>query len=172
MEAVILWGGFIGGWLLFAGPIYQAAVELREESIGENIRSIGESLPQPKPVSAWWWLLPPVHVLLSRQRSSENRKAVFASMTVEQRAQFVGFANKATGWLTVAGGAVLIAIKETWELGEHYEWPTAVFWVLIVVMFIVSVGNTAARMSRGTAMIEASPGSASEPDASSPDASN
>ena len=47
-------------------------------------------------------------------------------------AGLVRFINKATGWLYVALGALLIAVKETWELVEYNEWPTWLFWVLIV----------------------------------------
>ena len=56
--------------------------------------------------------------------------------------------EKATAWLYVAGGAFLIALKETYELVEGHEWPTAVFWVLVVVMFGIAAVNTAVRMSR------------------------
>jgi hypothetical protein len=32
VETLIAWCGFLGAWLLFAGPIFQAALELQEES--------------------------------------------------------------------------------------------------------------------------------------------
>ncbi len=30
MEHLIAWAGFLGAWLLVAGPVYQAALELRQ----------------------------------------------------------------------------------------------------------------------------------------------
>jgi hypothetical protein len=29
MEQLVAWAGFFGAWLLFAGPLYQANLELR-----------------------------------------------------------------------------------------------------------------------------------------------
>ena len=31
MHEGVYWVGFIGAWLLFVGPVYQSALELREE---------------------------------------------------------------------------------------------------------------------------------------------
>jgi uncharacterized membrane protein YhhN len=53
--------------------------------------------------------------------------------------------NKATAWLYVGVGGLLIAVKETYELTHDLEWPIAVFWVLLVVMTAISVGNAVAR---------------------------
>ena len=33
MNQVIAWAGFLGAWLLVAGPLYQGAIELREEEV-------------------------------------------------------------------------------------------------------------------------------------------
>jgi hypothetical protein len=33
MNQVIAWAGFLGAWLLVAGPLYQGALELREEDV-------------------------------------------------------------------------------------------------------------------------------------------
>ena len=45
---------------------------------------------------------------------------------------FLNFRDVLNGWAYVAAGAALIAVKETWELHEAYEWPEWVFWALIV----------------------------------------
>lgn len=66
----------------------------------------------------------------------------------------LSYANTATGWLYVAGGAALIAVKETWELAEGSEWPTWAFWGLVVLMVGVAAGNTAVRMRRTHQMTE------------------
>ena len=52
------------------------------------------------------------------------------------------------------GGAFLIALKENYELVEGHEWPTALFWVLVVVMAGIAAVNTAARMSRTHQIVE------------------
>ncbi|GAB3410661.1 hypothetical protein GCM10027515_31280 [Schumannella luteola] len=105
-------------------------------------------MPEPRRISPWWWLLPPVAYLKIRRDRDEYQRVVFEAMPIETRRQFLGFVNKATGWLFVAGGAALIALKETWELVEHYHWPIWLWIVLVVIMAAVSVVNTAVRMAR------------------------
>jgi hypothetical protein len=48
-------------------------------------------------------------------------------------------------WLYVAAGASLIAVKETWELHESYEWPEWTFWLGIVGMLVLCIGTTVNR---------------------------
>jgi hypothetical protein len=58
-----------------------------------------------------------------------------------------GTSDKATGWLFVGVGGLLIAIKETWLLREHYGWSLAAYWPLVVFMIVVSVGNAVVRIA-------------------------
>jgi len=149
MEHVIAWAGFAGAWLLVAGPLYQGALELREEDVDrEGLEASKASVEPPGMPSPWWWLLPPVYYLLWRQRSREYRRAVFDQLSQDQKKQFVSFVNKATGWLIVAFGASLLAAEQTWQITERYEWPVWLFWLLLIVMGGLSVLNTALRMSR------------------------
>jgi len=149
MEHVIAWAGFAGAWLLVAGPLYQGALELREQDVDrEGLEASKARVEPPEMPSPWWWLLPPVFYLLRRQRSREYRRAVFDQLTQDQKEQFVSFVNKATGWFTVALGASLLAAEQTWGITERYEWPVWLFWLLLIVMGGVSVLNTALRMSR------------------------
>jgi len=137
MDALLHWAGFFGAWLLVAGPLFQASIELREEAFDrDEFAATMATVPPAARTSAWWWLLPPVAYVLRRRRSKAMRDAVLAAMSPAQRSQFVGFQNKAHGWFAVAGGAFLIALKETGELVELYELPTWVFWVAIVVVSI------------------------------------
>jgi hypothetical protein len=65
MEHLVEWAGFFGAWLLFAGPLYQANLELRAEDIEvDRIRAAAKEAPAPEEVSKWWWLVPPVHWVL------------------------------------------------------------------------------------------------------------
>jgi hypothetical protein len=147
MNQVIAWAGFLGAWLLVAGPLYQGALELREEDIDrEEIEATTSRVPRQEPPSPWWWLLPPVMYLIRRQRGHAYRQAVLAELTEAQRDQFTSFINKATGWFTVAIGAALLAAEQTWQLIERHHWPGWLFWPLIIVMLGASVLNTAVRM--------------------------
>ncbi len=149
MEHVIAWAAFAGAWLLVAGPLYQGALELREQDIDrEGLEASKARVGPLKMPSPWWWLLPPVFYLLRRHRSREYRRAVFDQLTQDQKKQWVSFVNKATGWFTVALGASLLGAEQTWLITERYEWPVWLFWLLLLVMGGLSVLNTALRMSR------------------------
>ena len=148
MNQVIAWAGFLGAWLLVAGPLYQGAIELHEEDIDrDGIEASAARVPRPGPPSPWWWLLPPVMYLIRRHRSDAYRRAPLAQLTQAQRELFTRFVNKATGWFTVAIGASLLAADQTWQVIERYRWPAWLFWLLILVMLGASVLNTALRMS-------------------------
>ena len=142
MEFVIAICGFIGGWLLVAGPVWQAAIELREEEVDqEAIEAVKSSIPVPAPISLWWWLLPPVAYVLQLRRRREYQEKFNAALEPEQLKQTISFFNKANGWVIVAIGGFLIALKETWELVETFHWPVWVFWVLFVVMPILALAS-------------------------------
>ena len=147
MDEVIAWAGFLGAWLLVAGPLYQGALELLEEDVDrEGIEASAANIPRPKSPSPWWWLLPPVMYLLRRRRSNAYRQATLAALTQEQRDQFTHFIDTATGWFTVAIGATLLGAEQTWHLVEQHHWPGWVFWLVLVVMIGLAVLNTALRM--------------------------
>jgi hypothetical protein len=134
VDAVIAWCGFLGSWLLFAGPVYQASLELREQDLErERIEATTAAVARAPEVSAWWWLLPPVRFWLERRRSQAYRHAVLAALAPPDLEALVHYLHKAVGWLLVGLGGLLLATKETWELSEHYDWPLAVFWVGVVI---------------------------------------
>lgn len=159
MHTLIYWFGFAGAWLLVSGPVFQASVELRAE--GEATSRFGEALrgaPPPKKVSSWWWLLPPVRVLISSRRRDDARRTFLATLSAEDLELITRYINIARGWMLVGLGAWLIALKETYELGEHYEWPMVVYWALVVSMSGIAVGVTAvsARKEREAGDLSAS----------------
>ncbi|MCU1529332.1 MAG: hypothetical protein JWP75_3095 [Frondihabitans sp.] len=148
-HVVIIAIGALGAWLLVAGPVYQGALELREEEIDqEKINAVASSLdPEPKP-SSWWWFLPPVALIKRRGWTTRQREAMVHAMDPEQVRQMVTFLNKANGWFAVAAGASLIAIKETWEFVELVRWPDYVTWVIVVLALGICIGNVIYQMAR------------------------
>jgi hypothetical protein len=155
MHVLITILGAIGAWLLVAGPVYQAALELQEQEFDrEGIDAVTSSVPASPKVSPWWWLFPPVAYLKSRKRSRERRAAVMDAMGPEQVQQTVDFLNKARGWLIVAGGASLILVKETWEAVEIFHWPIWLFVILLLVLALLAVGNAAGSLARSARMLK------------------
>lgn len=149
MHDVILWCAFLGSWLLLAGPVYQAVIELRAEEIeSERIREVTSGVPPPPRVSAWWWLLPPVRWVLIRRRREQHQDMMLDALSDEDYEALIRYLHKATGWIFVGAGGFLIAVAQTYELVEALEWPLAVFWVLLVTMTGLSIGNAAAREAR------------------------
>ena len=139
-----------------AGPIYQAKIELddeRLESNGLTREAIAEAVPSMPPVSGWWWLLPPVAYMLRRRRAHRQREALMDALTRGQLEKLMHFSEMATAWMFVAGGAFLIATKETWELAEEQEWPTWVFWALTMVMVAICAAFTVVRSHRRYAIL-------------------
>ncbi len=154
MELFIRWVAFAGAWLLFAGPIYQAALELGEEGLErEHLQSLVDAVPQPPPISAWWWLVPPVKILRQRARSRQFRAAFAAALSPGQRESLMTYLSKSLAWMMVAVGGLCIATKETWELAHHDHWPDAVFWAVVVAMAVASIVHTAARIRRTEAAV-------------------
>lgn len=140
-----------------AGPIFQAAVELREHEAAGKRYLMDRSVPDTlHAVSAWWWLLPPVKIILENNRNNRNKREYFSHLPAEDARVLLSFISKATGWVYVAAGAFLIAVKETFELVEELHLELWVFWVAVVVMFLIAVMNTVLRMQRGQRMAKRS----------------
>jgi hypothetical protein len=52
MSQMIAWAAFLAAWLLVAGPLYQGALELREEDVDrEGIEASTAGTPRPDPPS-------------------------------------------------------------------------------------------------------------------------
>jgi len=154
MSGFIAWCGFLGAWCLVAGPLYQASIELREQDIArDKIAEINRTHGQD-PVSPWWWLFPPARYVLARRRLERNRDAFLAALEPEEMEALLTYANKASGWLFVWAGGLLLAVVETWNLREHSDWPVGVFWVLVVLMLLAAIGNVIYRARRASRILE------------------
>jgi hypothetical protein len=51
MHTVILWSGFLGAWLLVAGPIYQAVLELEAEGMETDRIRVAAATSTSRPSS-------------------------------------------------------------------------------------------------------------------------
>lgn len=146
MDVLINGIGFLGAWLLVAGPARQAVIELEEEQVDRAaMEHLKDTVERPEPISLWWWLIPPVAFVKQRRLSAAYREAVLAALPSEVVAQFGHYVDKATGWMLVAGGALLIAVKETWELTHASELEPWAFWALLLVPLLVTLGVTVSR---------------------------
>jgi len=149
MEHAVLWFGFIGAWLLVAGPIYQAAQELLDQDIErERIREAQHAIEVPRRVSPLWWFLPPVKLYLEHRRSVAYRRRFIASLLSEDVEAMISFMSKATAWLMVATGGLCLAIKETYELSEVYKTPLWLMWLIVAGMAFFSVLYTVVSLAR------------------------
>jgi hypothetical protein len=145
MHEAAYWIGFAGAWLLFAGPVYQSALELREEEEARaSMRRVLESTDPPKRVSPWWWLLPPVAIYLILRRRGKHVQIIEAAMTDADREAITRYRAVARGWWFVGAGAWLIFLKEAYDLAEHREWSRAGYWAVVVVMTLLATGGAGA----------------------------
>jgi len=144
METFILWIGFIGAWLIFAGALRQATLELQNEDIEiDRIREASSKIPRPAPTSKWLLLVFPIKLYIDFKRGKEHQRQISALLTSDDVKSLTSLRNKAIGWMSVAGGGFCIALKETYELGHHQEWGGGILLGLVIFMFILSVLNAA-----------------------------
>ena len=149
MAELAAWCGFFGAWLLFAGPVYQAAFELRDQPVDRDaIASATAQTDTPPPVSAWWWLVPPIGYWLTRRRARSARTVVLHALDQSVLQQLVQFTDKAAGWLLIAAGAFLYGVQDTVSLSLLYRWPAPVMWVLVVLMPVLGASYTVFRRGR------------------------
>ncbi len=152
--ALMVWFGFFGAWLLVAGPLFQGVLELREQEIDrEGIQAATAGVkPGPRP-SRWWWLVPPLMIGKLRRRDEAFWQEALAALPADQVAQIMGIRPKMYGWFIVSLGAAFLAMKETWELAQHYDWPVWVFLGVVVLLGLLAVLHAIV----GNAPVHASP---------------
>jgi hypothetical protein len=156
VETVIAWTACLGAWLLVAGPLYQASMELEEEEFRRDdvVAASARLVDVPPRPSPWWWLLPPVAYVKALRHNRRMRELLLASLSREELEGYLHFVSKATGWVYVGIGGLAIAAKETWEAVHHQHWPTGVFFALLLLGLLLSAFNTAARSRRSQDILE------------------
>lgn len=156
MELLIALLGLVGSWFLFAGAVYQASLELTEEELNhEHFDTVRKSLEPDEEVSPLWWFLPPVKLYLEQRRARAFRARFITQLSAEDVATLVSFLNKASGWLVVAGGAWLLAVKETLETSEVLEGAHWMSVLAIAVMTVLGLLFTVLTSKRSQGMLAA-----------------
>jgi hypothetical protein len=106
---VIAWCGFLGAWLLVAGPLDQAVREISDHEFREeSLEEAKERVHEPEPISSWWLLLPPVWWVKTRRRESIYRHQVGEAMEPGDLLAFLTVKDILNAWLYVAVGATVI----------------------------------------------------------------
>lgn len=148
------WCGFIGAWLLVAGPLSQAALELADEEFErEDLERLTARIEAPPPVSRWWWLIPPVAYILRLRRRDAYHRRVVEVASQEELEPLLHFRETAAAWGYVSAGAFLIAIKETSELRDAYEWSRLGFWGVVALMWALCALSIRVRSRRRSEML-------------------
>lgn len=147
MHTFVLWVGFLGGWALVAGPVYQAILELRAEDT-ESIRLSAESVRALAPAapSRWWLVLPPVYLMVRHRKLQATIEDWLQQLPDRDFRALAQYGNKAAAWVMVGFGGLAIATKETYELSAGSHWPTVVFCVVEVLMLLLSMSFGPSRL--------------------------
>jgi hypothetical protein len=156
VDVFILIIGFIGGWLLFAGSMFQAWVELAREGRHLDRASLFNDMPPVEPASSWWWLFPPAKLLIDRHRRDAAREKLLHALPPEALETIVSFKNAAAAWQFVAVGGICLALKETYDLGQMLDWNPLLYVLVVALMLFLSIGHVLLRKRRSTEMVRAS----------------
>lgn len=146
---LIAWCGFVGAWLLVFGPLNQAIREVQEEEFErEALQRAEHRIEVPPPVSPWWLLVPPIYVVLRSRRGNVYKVRMRDAMSSDDLLALAHLREVASAWFLVATGASLLAVKETWELVETYDWSRWTFWALVLGLLALSAVAIAVRLAR------------------------
>ena len=138
--------GVLGAWLLFAGPIYQANVDLNAESAAiDLVRSRVKSAVDIPRISHWWWLFPPMRIWLVTRRRHEVGRQAKAVLDADEVQLMVRYYQAARGWLLVGLGAWLLLIKEVLTVGESAGWSALGIGSFLTVLTFAGLATGSAR---------------------------
>lgn len=141
----------IGCWLLFAGAIFQAALELKDQDIKrDRIMTARRQVSVSRHVSQWWWFLPPIKLVLEKRQTRKWRREHFKLLARADRNALLDFTHRAKGWLIVSGGAFLAAVVATRTFGIHLQWNGGVIFMLALFLTCLSLLNTILHMRADT----------------------
>lgn len=121
-------------WLLFTFPMYQGLMEL------SDYRNIFSEFNQYRgdyhEISPWYWLIPPVKIILERNRAMKVIKRFVK--TDHEIKVFISFNDKATAWYFVSLGGWMELITSIYDILQTLK--LANFrWIFLVVSLIVTL---------------------------------
>lgn len=142
LEELIRFCAFVGAWLLFLGPMHQASIELREEDEArDRLHRAHKQMPDPAHASSWWWLFPPVKIILESRVRGQYRREVWSKLSTDDKIILSNYVRKARAWLYVGLGGLLIAIKESFELFEVMHWSFDLLLPTVIVAALLCLGS-------------------------------
>ncbi len=121
----------LGEWLLFTFPMYQGLMELDDY---RNFFSKFDNYRMDyKKISPWFWILPPLKIILERNRAM---KVIKKFVTSEHDIKvLMSFIDKATAWYYVSLGGWFKVVTSIYEIltENHVKLFIPVFLVLIII---------------------------------------
>lgn len=146
MELFINLCGFVGAWLLFTFPMYQAFLELLDQAVTFSKIASDKSQAIEK-VSPIYWLFPPLKI----HKEKERALIIIRGMNLETNdlKKLLLYFDKATAWFYVALAGLLNSIYVTYELFGKFRLPKSplVFFTTIFVLIILSIGSVRHRLT-------------------------
>lgn len=146
MELFVNLCGFIGVWLLFTFPMYQAFLELSDQAIAFS-KIVSEKLAPVEKVSPVYWLIPPLKIRKEKQRALRIIRGL--QLETNDLKKLLLYFDKATAWFYVALAGLLNGIYVTYELFGGVGLPRnpLPFFGTIVVVIIFCIGSVSHRLN-------------------------
>lgn len=135
MEQFISVLELIGAWLLFGAPLLQSVTELYEELDKREklVQKINDynSRKTIKSISFWWWLFPPIKIILEKNKIKKIKKLTDNHLSKETKNKLHRLSVKANGWSGVTSGGWLVAVSTTWNFAQSMN-LSIYYWLLII----------------------------------------
>lgn len=133
---------FLGAWLLFLGPMQQAALELREEDEArDKLHELHDKNPPYSRVSSWWWLLPPVKLILENKERDKYKQKLRDDLSEYDFDVLVTYMSKARAWVFVGLGGLMISISETVGLVDEAHWSRSLVLPIVLLLTFASLAS-------------------------------
>jgi len=126
----------LAGWLLFTFPMYQGLMEL------SDYRNIFSKFDQYRgdyhEISPWYWLIPPVKIILERNRAMKVIKRFVKSD--HDIKVFISFNDKATAWYFVSLGGWIDLITSIYDILEGLHLTHFILFFLLISLIATMSG--------------------------------
>ena len=137
MEQFISVLELIGAWLLFGAPLLQSVTELYEEldKREQLVKKINNynSRKTIKSISFWWWLFPPIKIILEKNKIKKIKKMTDNNLSEETQNKLYRLSIKANGWSGVTLGGWLVAVSTSWSFVQSMHLAVS-YWLFIICL--------------------------------------